>query len=132
MQSENSSFAQQWADLSEEVLSGMRDWRVQHPQATFQEIETELDRRLARVRARMLEHVAQQSQATTWSGAKQEAVEPPEVGPGAGPRCAQCRTPLEPRGRKTRRLRTQGDQELLRQRESGVCPQCGRGLFPPR
>jgi hypothetical protein len=137
MQSENGSFAQQWADLSEEVLSGMRDWRVQHPQATLQEIETELDCRLARVRARMLEHLAQQSQATTWSRAKQAAVEPAEGepaegGPAAGPRCPQCRTPLEPRGRKTRRLRTQGDQELLLQREYGVCPQCGQGLFPPR
>lgn len=132
MQSENGSFAQQWADLSEEVLSGMRDWRVQHPQATLQEIETELDRRLARVRARMLEHLAQQSQAATWGGAKHEAVEHPEGGRGAGPRCLQCATMLEPRGRKTRRLRTQGDQELVLHRDYGVCAQCRRGLFPPR
>ncbi len=132
MESENGSFAQQWADLSEDVRSGMRDWRVQHPQATVQEIEIELDRRLARrlarVRARMLEHLAQQSQATAWGGATQEA----EAHPIAGPRCPQCATRLEPRGRKTRRLRTQGDQELVLQRDYGVCPQCGQGLFPPR
>ena len=130
MQSEDESFRRQWADWSEEVLSGMRDWRAQHPRATLQEIETELDRRLARVRARMLEHVVHQSQAATWGGARRTTEEHAEAGPG--PRCPQCGTRLEPRGRKTRRLRTQGDQELLLQRDYGVCPQCGRGLFPPR
>lgn len=132
MQSEHDRFTQQWADLSEEVLSGMRDWRTQHPRATLQEIETELDRRLASMRARMLEHVVHQSPAATWGGAKHEAEEHPEGGPGAGPRCPQCGTMLEPRGRKTRRLRTQGDQELVLHRDYGVCAQCRRGLFPPR
>jgi hypothetical protein len=27
------AFEQRWAALSEEVLTGMRDWRVQHPPA---------------------------------------------------------------------------------------------------
>ena len=30
-----------WHHLTQEVMSGMRDWRVQHPTATLREIETE-------------------------------------------------------------------------------------------
>lgn len=40
-----------WNKLAQEVLSGMRDWRVQHATATFAEIEEELDKRMARMRA---------------------------------------------------------------------------------
>ncbi len=32
----------------------MRDWWVQHPTATFAEIEEELDKRMARMRAGLL------------------------------------------------------------------------------
>lgn len=122
--SEREAFERDWAALSEEVLSGMRDWRVQHSQASLSEIEVELDARLARMRARMLERVAQQSPTTTWrqgAGDKEEAQ----------PTCPQCGTRLEPHGRRTRRLRTIGGQEVQLQREYGVCPQCGQGLFPP-
>jgi hypothetical protein len=44
-----------WPALSDEVMTGMKDWRVQHPKATFREIEAALDERLARLRVRMLE-----------------------------------------------------------------------------
>jgi YgiT-type zinc finger domain-containing protein len=122
--SEGEAFERDWAALSEEGLSGMADWRAQHPRATLSEIEGELDGRLARMRARMLERVAQQSPATTWRHAARE-------GEDAGPTCPQCGTRLEPHGRRTRRLRTSGGQELQLQRDYGVCPQCGQGLFPP-
>lgn len=126
-------FSDHWTTLSAEVLSGMEQWRAQHPRASLQEIEAELDRRLAQGRARLLEHLAQQSAATAWTGAStpHEASERTRE-PEARPRCPQCDVGLAPRGRKTRRLKTQGDQELTLQREYGVCPQCGQGLFPPR
>ena len=123
-QLEQHAFEREWAVLSDEVLSGMADWRAQHPHATFSEIEAELDTRLAGMRARMLERVAQQSAATTWRqpAAGQEAM---------APRCPQCGTLLEPRGQHRRRLRTSGGQAVALDREYGVCPQCGQGLFPP-
>lgn len=31
----------QWRTLSEEVISGMKEWRDQHPKATLREIEEE-------------------------------------------------------------------------------------------
>jgi hypothetical protein len=39
-------FDRRWKKLAQEVLSGMRDWRVQHATATFAEIEEELDKRM--------------------------------------------------------------------------------------
>ena len=52
-----------WQGLSEAVFTGMAEWRVQHPRATFSEIEAALDERLAVVRARMLQDVALASAA---------------------------------------------------------------------
>ncbi len=40
------NFEQQWRTLSEEVISGMKEWRDQHPKATLREIEEALDERL--------------------------------------------------------------------------------------
>jgi ribosomal protein L34E len=121
---ERGAFEREWAALSTEVLSGIADWRVQHPQASLSEIEQEVDARLARMRARMLERVAQQSAATTW---RLKASDQAEV----APRCPHCGTPLEPQGRRTRRLRTSGGQQVQLEREYGRCPRCGQGLFPP-
>jgi YgiT-type zinc finger domain-containing protein len=92
----------------------------EHPRATLREIEVEWDGRLARLRVRLLERVAQQSAAATWTRAQ-----------AAAPTCPACGARLEPRGRRQRRLRTTGGQEVLLQQEYGVCPQCGQGLFPP-
>jgi YgiT-type zinc finger domain-containing protein len=124
------AFERDWAMLSEEVLSGMADWRAQHPHATFSEIETALDTRLAGMRARMLERMAQQSAATTWRPAADRANQVSGQ-QDAAPHCPTCGARLEPRGRHRRRLRTSGGQAVELQREYGVCPQCGQGVFPP-
>lgn len=54
-----------WHQLTEDITTGMREWRIQHSKATLREIETELDARLARTRARMLEDLALQRTAAT-------------------------------------------------------------------
>jgi YgiT-type zinc finger domain-containing protein len=122
------AFEREWAAFSEEVLSGMADWRAQHSRATLSEIEAELDARLAGMRARLLERVAQQSTATTWRPPASDQATEQEDG---APRCPSCGARLEPRGRHHRRLRTSGGQEVVLDRDYGVCPQCGQGLFPP-
>ena len=48
----------QWRELAEDVLTGMQEWRLQHPKATWREIEAALDERWSRVRARMLQDLA--------------------------------------------------------------------------
>lgn len=50
--------------LSQDVVTGMRAWRLQHPKATLREIERALDAHFAGLRARMLQDMALQSVAT--------------------------------------------------------------------
>ena len=77
-----------WQQMADEVMIGMKEWRLQHPRATFQEIELALDERLAGMRARMLQDVALASAAAKVSDQDQ----------GDRPRCPQCGGPMESRG----------------------------------
>jgi len=104
---------------SYELLSGMAEWRLQHGKATLREIEVELDRRLERVRAKLLEEAALMSQAREWE--EQDG----------GPTCPDCGVVLKGRGKAERSLQTHGGQAIKLEREYGVCPKCGQGFFPP-
>jgi YgiT-type zinc finger domain-containing protein len=114
-------FDREWEKLSEEVLTGMKEWRLQHPRATLSEMEAALDERLARMRARMLEDMALASRAANW---KEEGIE-------SKPVCPHCGATLVSRGRGKRHLQTQGGEEIKLKRGYGVCPKCGEGFFPP-
>ncbi len=118
---ERHSFEQHWHQLSTEVMTGISDWRFQHPKATLRELETELDARLARMRACMLEDLALESAVTDWSD--QTASAPPA--------CPQCGTPLQAGGLHARTLQTHGGQSLTFEHRYGLCPVCETGLFPP-
>lgn len=118
---EASSLAEAWRMLSESVFEEMEVWRKEHPTATFKEIEDELDARLSGMRAQMLADLAQQSAKRDWSGQE----------PEKRPRCLQCGTGLQARGKHERKLATQGGKAVKLSREYGTCPQCGSGLFPP-
>ena len=37
-----------WSGVAEEVMSEIREWREQHPKATFREIEEAVDRLMAK------------------------------------------------------------------------------------
>src|SRR5467141_994034 len=113
---------QSWEDLSAELLSGMREWRLQHPKATMREIEAALDERWYRLRARMLQDVALQSHAADWQ----------EAPAAERPVCRVCGTALNQRGKRWRQLKTHGGHSLTLQRSYGLCPTCKKGLFPPR
>lgn len=111
-----------WHELSEEVITGMKEWRLQHPKATFQEIETALDERLGRLRARMLQDAALVSRAADLSETEERE----------RPLCPQCGTPLEPHGQQTRTLTTHYDHPIELKRSYALCPKCQTGFFPPR
>ncbi len=117
----NFDFDAKWDELAEEVLSGMKEWRLQHPRATFREIEQALDERLAKMRARMLQDAALASAAADIKQA-QEAERPV---------CPECGAALVAHGSATRALTTQHNQTVALKRSYGVCPQCGAGFFPP-
>lgn len=111
----------EWSTLAEEVLTGMKEWRLAHPEATFGETEQALDERLNRLRARMLADAAKASAAAAWE----------ERGEEERPVCPACGEALQSRGQRPRRLQTQGGREVLIERTYGVCPACGVGVFPP-
>ena len=111
-----------WQQLTQEITREMRQWRLEHPKATLREIETELDARLSRMRARMLEDLVLTSATAVWT----------ETPASQQPLCPTCHLALDDRGAKTRTLQTHGGQDLRLTRSYGVCPACGTGLFPPR
>jgi predicted RNA-binding Zn-ribbon protein involved in translation (DUF1610 family) len=110
-----------WQQLAEEVLLGIKEWRLQHPKATFREIEAALDERWAKVRARLLQDLALASVAAevSWAIAEDR------------PSCPECGHALEGRGQDSRDLTTNYNQTITLKRSYGVCPACGMGLFPP-
>lgn len=111
-----------WQPSSRQVIRAMKAWRRQHPRATFQEIESALDRQLAQLRAEMLRDLALTSPNADL--AQTPAAERPT--------CPNCGAPLEAHGQQTRTLQTEHDQAIELTRSYATCPQCGAGLFPPR
>jgi YgiT-type zinc finger domain-containing protein len=110
-----------WAALAAEVFVGMKEWRQQHPKATFKEIEQALDARLSALRARMLQDVALAS----------AAAEVPAQPVAARPVCPACGGRLVARGQDTRAVLTTHGQTVTLPRSYAVCSACGTGLFPP-
>ncbi len=117
----NEEMDRDWQALSEEVLSGMKEWRLAHPKATLSEIEQAIEERINRLKARMLQDVALASEAKDWT---QEPMQD-------RPPCPECGTPLLARGSHRRRLQAAGGHDITLTRSYGTCPACGVGLFPP-
>ena len=109
------------AILSDEILSGMHEWRLQHPDATLTDIEHALDERWYRLRARMLHDLALEREAANWQATASQR-----------PACPECGRTLIRRGRQPRQLKTHGDHSLTLTRSYGFCPRCKKGHFPPR
>jgi ribosomal protein S27AE len=110
-----------WQPSSQQVIHAMKEWRRQHPKATFQEIETALDVQLARLRAQMVQDLA-------LSSARADLPTMPEA---ERPTCPGCGVALDAQGHQTRTLVTEHDQTIALSRSYATCPQCGAGLFPP-
>ena len=110
-----------WEALAAEVLVGIKDWRTQHPRATFTEIEEELDRELSRLRTRLLEDVALASAAAGGSAMPETS----EAG------CPACGGQLVARGQATRAVTVTHNQTVTLPRQYLVCASCGTGVFPP-
>ena len=69
-----------WRALSAEGITGMAEWRAQHPRALLQELEAALDERLAHLRARLLQDTVLASAATDVS----------QLPADERPRCPEC------------------------------------------
>src|SRR5215211_2386066 len=98
--------------FSHDILSGIYEWRLQHPNATLTEIEQALDERWYRVRVRMLADLALRREAVHWQA--NQATQRPT--------CPECGRVLIRRGRQPRHLKTHGGHELTLMRSYGYCP----------
>jgi exonuclease VII large subunit len=56
--------SQQWQQSSQQASQTIAQWRAAHPEATLAEIEAAVDEQMNRLRAGMIEEVAQ---ASRWS-----------------------------------------------------------------
>jgi len=111
--------SKKWDGMSVEMNAEILEWREQHPRATIREIEAEIDRRLDKLRAKILSDTANMSASAEW-------IEGPE-----GPLCPHCGVKLAGKGKKRRKLQVRGENEVELERKYGVCPECGQGIFPP-
>ena len=102
-------------EMEAELREGMRAWRQQHPKATLDEIETELDRQIGVLRVAVLGETAGASKAVA---AAAEVI------------CPVCGEKMKPGGQHKRKLKTYGGQVLELAREYVRCPRCGQGFFP--
>jgi YgiT-type zinc finger domain-containing protein len=100
-----------------ELISGMTEWRQQHPKATLREMEVELDAQMAQLRAKMLEDMVAASEVADWPA-------------GDAPRCPACGQAMVKDGVATRQLTTHGGKELKLKRQYARCPACGAGFSP--
>jgi hypothetical protein len=116
----------QRSEQIQQVSAGLRDllgisqWRKEHPQATWAEIEAAIDEHINQIRAQLLEDVVQMGESDPWSELPEEE----------RPRCATCSKPLVARGKQTRYLQTNGGEAVKLTRTYGTCPACGVGFFP--
>ena len=107
-----------WQKLTDGILSGMAEWRQTHPKATFREIERETMQRMGELQARVMEEVAQASEAAGWESS-------------APPKCRECGAEMERRGEHKRKLQVAGGSDVKLKRVYAVCPKCGAEFFPP-
>lgn len=108
-------------EIYEEIVTGMKEWRLAHPKATMREIEIEARKRVSKLEAHLIEESALSS------GAKEWANEPEEQ----RPRCPSCGEPLTARGKHVRKLQATGGREVKLERGDASLSQMRDRLFPP-
>jgi hypothetical protein len=70
----------------------MTQWRKEHPQATWQEIEAAVDERINQLRAQLIQDIVHLGQSEDWS----------EIPQAERPKCTTCDQPLLVRGEQSR------------------------------
>lgn len=97
----------------------LKQWRRDHPQATFDEIEDAVQAEVEHWQAQVMRQLVAGEAA-------------PEMVPAAGPACPSCGGHMQRCGRRAREVVSRMGQPIRWERPYYVCPACGAGLFPPR
>ncbi len=104
-----------------EMTAALRQWRAAHPQASWDEIETEVQRQLAGLQATLMAELAGPPAGLA------HAVDQAE----GAPSCLECGAAMRPCGRRTRDVLTRMGRAVQIERAYYLCPACGAGLVPP-
>ncbi len=100
-----------------DLVEGLNKWREKHPRATMREIEEEIDRRMTEMRARLIADTVMRSGRIGKEKGKKEM-------------CPKCGGETKKKGKKKRKLETNGGQAIEFEREYVTCQSCGHGFFP--
>jgi YgiT-type zinc finger domain-containing protein len=114
----NNNKKEELQKISDEIVSGLAEWRQQNPEATFGDIERETMKRIGQLQARMMQELALESVARDWEGEN-------------GPICPECGKRMKKSSEEERQLQTQGGHKVVLKRSYAICPACGAGIFPP-
>ena len=101
--------------LSDEFAEKMKQWRKNNPKATLTDIEEAVDSELAQMRQTIVETLVQEELAP-----KDPVNE-----------CPQCGKPMVRNGKRKRKLKTKGSEQITFERKQMRCLKCGMTLFPP-
>lgn len=112
---------EKWREAFGEASEAVSEWRVGHPRATFNEIENQVDGKLAKIRAEMIEDLVRESQLTNLT----------EIPKGKRPQCPVCGQVLASNGKQKRQLISSHEQVIEIERSKGYCGHCRVSYFPP-
>jgi len=113
---EKSKQEEEGKDVNADLIEGLNKWRERHPHATMREIEEEIDRRVSEMRAWLIADTVMSTSTGMEKGKK-------EI-------CPKCGGAVKKKGKKKRKLETNGGQEIEFEREYVTCQSCGHGFFP--
>ena len=111
-----------WQDSFRETSKEIGQWRKKHPKATFSEIENNVDEKLAKIRADMIQDLLKESELQDFKTLPQ----------GKRPKCPVCGQTLASNGQQSRKLVTKHEQIIEVERSKGYCKTCQVSYFPPR
>ena len=110
-----------WQEMFREASEEVSQWRGEHPQASFSNIENVVDEKLAKVRAKMIEELVLESKMTNIK----------ELAAAERPQCVGCGQPIAANGKQKRELITKYEQVVELERSKGYCRGCQVSYFPP-
>lgn len=109
-----------WQELQGRVNATIAEWRREHPEATLTEIEEAVDSRIAWVRTRMVEDLAQGGRTADLKRLTKEE----------RPLCPKCGQPMAANGKGRRKLKSFHGQVIELERDQAYCSQCEVTFFP--
>ena len=112
---------ERWTESFQEIGREVSQWREKERQATFNEIENNVDGHLAQLRAQMIQDLVGES----------ELVEFKELEKEKRPKCPVCGRELASNGQQKRKLMTKHEQVIEIERSKGYCRHCRVSYFPP-